>query len=67
MVVYNLQKCCEESSWRIKLMEQDHISWVIPVKNFQEKQNSWKGGPVFPARKFQTQICVPIFKPYSGL
>ena len=43
-------------------MEQDHISWVIPVKNFQEKQNSWKGGPVFAARKFQTEICVPYLQ-----
>ena len=32
----------------------------VPVENVWEQRNTWKGSPVFPEGKFQTQIRVPF-------
>lgn len=51
-------------------MEQDHISLLGHSSEKIPRETEFKkGGPVFPARKFQTEInfVCHIFKPYSAL
>jgi len=33
---------------------------VVPVENFREQRNVWKGSPVFPDGMFRTEIRVPF-------
>ena len=33
---------------------------VVPVENFREQRDVWKGSPVFPDGTFQTEIRVPL-------
>ena len=37
---------------------------VVPVENFCEQRNIWKGSPVFPDGIFQTDIRVPLVKTF---
>ena len=39
--------------------------YVIPVENFGEKRNMWKGSPVFPGEMFQVETLIP-FSDFRG-
>ena len=39
---------------------------VLPVKNFREQRNFWKGSPVFPDGMFWTKFISQLFIPVLG-